>query len=254
MAYDNVNNDSFLLTTFTVVDFDKAPIDEIYDICKNLPEYNDGLIVVASHQPDSNTKNTHYHTLIQINGTVQIPKDFPNKSKEEKQISRKLAKQFQHPGITRRSYERSEDVARYIHYITIKCLKWKSSNEDAVTPYTKCKWCFPNLCETCKPCNPVKSTDGVFEKIIKDIRRSHVCIQCSTRLCKKCYGESLPPCITDHFIDYYLSRGKCVPLGRVAEMLLSADVLLAPEDKSFENRAILQNALKAKQQQLLKIW
>ena len=252
---DSSENDRYLLTTFTVVSFEQCTIDSIYDMIKNVDICKDGgLLVVASHVPDTNTKNTHYHCLMETEGSFNIPKDFENKSKEEKASSRHWAKIFSLDGITRRSYERSDNIDRYIHYITVKSIDWKSNKPSVIQPISQKLWCKPEICTTCKGEKKTRKPDTGFEQILSEVRKNFVCVNCTERLCKKCYGSELPPCIVDHFIDYYTSRNKCVPISRVAEMLLSADIILCPLEKVGECKTILKNGIKAKQQLMLKIW
>ena len=98
-----ISNDTTYELTFTVTDFEVVTLDNLYDILGK--EFYD--IVIGSHQPDDNNKNTHYHALFRSKENISLPSDFENKSSQEQAARRSWKKKLGNiNGVTRTHYGR----------------------------------------------------------------------------------------------------------------------------------------------------
>ena len=251
-----ISNDTTYELTFTVTDFNVVTAEQIHDILGD--RFSD--IIIGAHQPDDNNKNTHYHALFRSNENISIPSDFENKSSQE-QASRRQWKKILGTinGVTRTHYGRVTDYDRFAHYILVKNLNFVC--DDAVSELCQsCKeelWCQNNggICKHCAQKNKISSKDKKsltqFELIMKDFEKTRICQHVTTGVCPHCYESGV---IQNSMIRYYLKKGKAVPIGRVAEMLLSAKALLAPEEEILQAEADIAMAIHAKMQNNLKIY
>lgn len=252
-----ISSDTTYELTFTVTDFDVVPIDKIYDMLgKNFTN-----IILAAHQPDDNNKNTHYHALFCSKENFAIPSDFENKSSQEQSARRAWKKRLENlSGVIRTHYGRVEEYDTFAHYILVKCLNYKSSLSDEYCNLRKEElWCKDNLSCVCKYCSkknklPKKTSESLtqFELIMKDFQRERICSHVTSGICPHCYEDGT---IQRGMLRYYLKRGKAVPIGRVAEMMLSAKAVLAPTEKDkLEAEDDLMQAISVKMSNNLKIY
>lgn len=253
-----ISSDTTYELTFTVTDFDVVPIDKIYDILGD-NFFTD--IIVAAHQPDENNKNTHYHALFHSAENYSIPSDFPNKSSQEQSARRAWKKRLTDlDGVVRTHYGRVEEYETFAHYILVKCLTYRSSlTEEYCVQHKEELWCKDHLDRVCKFCSkkhklPKKASESLtqFELIMKDFQKERICSHVTSGICPHCYEDGT---IQRGMLRYYLKRGKAVPIGRVAEMMLSAKAILAPTEKDkLEAEDDLLMAVNVKMQNNLKIY
>lgn len=118
-------------------------------------------------------------------------------------------------------------------------------------------WCTDHLECTCKYCcskQPKKKSETLtqFEQIIRSFEKDRICQHVDKGICKHCFDDGV---IQKSMIKYYLKKKKSVPIGRCAEMMLSAKALLAPTvaDKQQAEDDI-EIAILAKMQNNLKIY
>ena len=253
-----ISNDTTYELTFTVTDFEVVTLEQIYDILGNC---NFTKITVAAHQPDDNNKNTHYHAMFDSTENIPVPSDFANKSSQEQAARRKWKKILGSiEGVTRIHYGRVKQKCAFVHYILVKCLDYKCDpelSEENEIIKQEC-WCTDNLeAGTCKFCNTKhkvkKKSESLtqFELIMKDFEKDRICQHIQEGVCPHCYENGA---IQKAMIRYYLRRKKAVPIGRCAEMMLSAKAILAPEAEKAQAEADIENAINAKMQNNLKIY
>jgi hypothetical protein len=244
--------------TFTVTDFNVVTSQQLYDI---LGKYFEDIIV-AAHQPDDNNKNTHYHAMFGSKENLPIPSDFENKSSQEQAARRKWKKLLGTiDGVTRIHYGRVKDRASFTHYILVKCLEYVTA-EDLKEYCEEAKvelWCKDNLECICKNCSiknklPKKTKESLtqFEIIMKEFKKDRICQHVTDGICMHCYENGV---IQMSMIKHYLRRGKAVPIGKCAEMMLSAKAILAPDERTKQEAEYeLMQSISAKMQNNLKIY
>ncbi len=253
-----ISTDTTYELTFTVTDFNVVTSQQLYDI---LGKYFTDIIV-AAHQPDENNKNTHYHAMFSSNENLPIPSDFPNKSSQEQASRRKWKKLLGTiEGVTRIHYGRIEDRPGFTHYVLVKCLEYVAAEslqefcEEAKVEL----WCKDNLKCICKNCSvknkiPKKASESLtqFEIIMKEFKKDRICQHVTDGICMHCYENGV---IQRSMIKHYLRRGKAVPVGRCAEMMLSAKAILAPDERTKQvAEDELMDAISTKMQNNLKCY
>ena len=251
-----ISNDTTYELTFTVTDFEVVTIQQLYDILGS----NFYDIVVASHQPDDNNKNTHYHALFKSNENISVPSDFENKSSQEQAARRSWKKKLGNiNGVIRTHYGRVKEYEVFAHYILVKCIDYLCSPElcDNCEQWKKELWCETTgcICKNCAIKNKItrKSAESLtqFEKIMKEFDKERICQHITAGICPHCYESGV---IQRSMINYYLKRKKAVPIGRCAEMMLSAKAIMAPDEQKEAAIADIESAIYAKMQNNLKIY
>ncbi len=254
-----ISSDTTYELTFTVANFNVVPIDKIYDMLGQNFFTN---IVVAAHQPDDNNKNTHYHAMFSSSENIPIPSDYENKSSQEQAARRNWKKKIGSiEGVTRIHYGRCDHDDKFMHYILVKSLVHQCSEQligkcDKLKQELYCAQAFQAPCKHCAIKNKVskKQTESLtqFELIMRDIKKDNICQFCTDKFCHTCYNGEV---IQRKFINYYLKKKKQVPIGRVAEMLLSAKAVLAPTPELFQTAEDdIMQAINAKMQNNLKCY
>ena len=257
-----ISNDTTYELTFTVTDFSVVTQEQLYDILSK--EFKQ--VVIAAHQPDENNKNTHYHAMLVSDTNYDVPSDYPNKSAQEQAARRRWKKILGTiEGVTRIHYGRVEEQNGFLHYILVKAKSYLAD------PYyveygidleeiQQVNWCADKLENgTCKHCSSLckvskKTTQTFtqFELIMREWKKDRICQHVAEGVCEHCFDNGV---IQRAMIKYYLKKGKAVPIGKVAEMMLSAKAMLAPTQAKYdEAEDDLMNAVHAKIANNLKIY
>ncbi len=252
-----ISNDTTYELTFTVTDFEVVTKEQLYDILESY--FYD--IIIASHQPDDNNKNTHYHAIFRSKEEIFVPSDFENKSSQEQAARRSWKKKFGNiNGVIRTHYGRVKEYEKFAHYILVKCIDFCSSPPlcDNCSEWKKELWCesIGCICKNCSTKHKItrKAAESLtqFEKIMKEFEKERICQHTTAGICKQCYESGV---IQRSMINFYLKKKKSVPIGRCAEMMLSAKAILAPDEKEKDAAiADIENAIYAKMQNNLKIY